>query len=298
VDADRVLLALSRASGRHEDQIQAALAADRLAAAGVVQPVEPDRVRITALGRFTVSIGGRPLPAGAWQSRKARDLVRILVARRGRPVGREEMAELLWPGEPADRVAHRLSVALSTARQVLSPSRQAPDPSRQAPDPCRQAPDPSRQAPIDHAICADSGSLALNLATVTLDAENFAGYVRHGLSALRAGRAAEARGALEAAERAYTGDFFEDEPYLDLAVDAREELRATFLQALRALAELARADGRPDDAVRYLHRVLGVDRYDEPAHRALLDVLTGHGRHGEALRARERYAAVMTELSS
>jgi DNA-binding SARP family transcriptional activator len=241
----------------------------------VVNPPEPDRVRITALGRFAVSVGGHPVPATAWQSRKARDLLRILVARRGRPVARDELAELLWPGEPADRVGHRLSVALSTARQVL---------------------DPDRRAPADHAVSADAGSLALNLSTVTLDAETFAGYAGYGLVALREGRVDEARAALEAAERAYAGDFLEDEPYDDVAAAAREELRAGFLQVVRALAGLSRRAGRADDAVRYLLRALAVDPYDEPAHRALVEILTGNGRHGEARRARERYAAAMAEI--
>jgi DNA-binding SARP family transcriptional activator len=102
---------------------------------------------------------------------------------------------------------------------------------------------------------------------------------------LRAGQVGEAGPALEAAERTYTGDFLEDEPYDDASATAREHLRATFLQVARALADLARKAGQPDDAVRYPLRIPGADRYDERAHEEPVDVLTEHGRHGEARRA-------------
>ncbi|HEU5108247.1 MAG TPA: BTAD domain-containing putative transcriptional regulator, partial [Micromonosporaceae bacterium] len=146
------------------------------------------------------------------------------------------------------------------------------------------------------AIRAEDGSLALSLPAVSLDAETFADYAEYGLGALRAGRDAEARAGLEAAERTYTGDFLEDDPYGDLAAPAREELRATFLAVVRALADLSRADGGVDDAARYLLRLLAVDGYDEPAHRSLIRVLVAGGRHGEARRARERFAAAMADL--
>ena len=185
VDADRVRLALAPATGQRDDRAAATLAALRLAAAGVL-PLRPDRIRIDTLGRFAVWQGGQPVPATAWQSRKARDLLRVLVARRGRVISRDELADLLWPGEPADRVAHRLSVALSTVRTVL---------------------DPDRCAAPDDLIVADNTSLALNTAAVTVDAETFAEYARHGLAALRAGQPTQAGPALEAAERLYIGDF-------------------------------------------------------------------------------------------
>jgi DNA-binding SARP family transcriptional activator len=232
-------------------------------------------VRVTSLGRFAVAVGGQTLQPSAWQSRKARDLLRILVARRGRPVTRDELAELLWPGEPFERVGHRLAVALSTTRAVL---------------------DAGRRLPTDHHIAGDGTSVALNLGPVALDAATFAGYAQLGLAALRGGEPERARPALEAAELAYTGDFLEDEPYDDIGADAREELRAVFLQVTRALAGLAEQHGHADDAVRYLLRVLATDRYDEHAHDALVRVLQAHGRHGDARRARDRRTAVRAEL--
>jgi DNA-binding SARP family transcriptional activator len=48
--------------------------------------------------------------------------------------------------------------------------------------------------------------------------------------------------------------------------------------------------------VRCLLRLLGADPYDERAHRDLIDVLSDCGRHGEARRARTRFATAMHEI--
>jgi two-component SAPR family response regulator len=80
------------------------------------------------------------VPASQWQSRKARDLLRILVARRGRPVPRGELCELLWPEDDQARTGHRLSVLLSIVRGVL---------------------DPAKAFANDHYLVADQSSIAL-----------------------------------------------------------------------------------------------------------------------------------------
>ena len=77
-------------------------------------------VVIATLGGFRVSRDSELVDVSEWGSRKARDLVKLLVARRGAPVVRDEVTELLWPDEP-DRSSRRLSVLLSTVRNVFDP---------------------------------------------------------------------------------------------------------------------------------------------------------------------------------
>ncbi|MEL6891714.1 MAG: alpha/beta fold hydrolase [Actinomycetota bacterium] len=81
---------------------------------------EPGAAHVTTLGRFTVVVDGREVPAGEWGSRRARTLLKRLVAARGWPVTRDELFDLLWPDE-ADRskLGARLSVQLSHVRRVL-----------------------------------------------------------------------------------------------------------------------------------------------------------------------------------
>ena len=76
--------------------------------------------RVVTLGRFAVEHDGRPVPLSEWGSRHARTIVKRLAVARGWPVRREELFELLWPGEhDRARLGARLSVQLSTVRRVL-----------------------------------------------------------------------------------------------------------------------------------------------------------------------------------
>jgi DNA-binding SARP family transcriptional activator len=86
------------------------------------------------------------------------------------------------------------------------------------------------------------------------------------------------------------------DPYSDWTSTLREQARAAHLRALRALARLARRGGDVDEAVARLLELLDLDPYDEAAHVDTIAVLTAAGRHGEARRARERYADAMRAL--
>ena len=91
---------------------------------GSLQPVEagarPASVRIVTMGRFAVEVDGADVPTSAWGSRHARTIVKRLAVARGWPISRDELFELLWPGETDRRkVGSRLSVQLSTVRRIL-----------------------------------------------------------------------------------------------------------------------------------------------------------------------------------
>ena len=75
------------------------------------------------LGGFEVRVGGEPVPLPAWRSRQARTLVKVLASRRGRPVTRDSLCELIWPDDDPAKTGHRLSVLLATVRGVLDPAR-------------------------------------------------------------------------------------------------------------------------------------------------------------------------------
>lgn len=230
---------------------------------------------VVTLGRFAVQRDGLPVGPAEWQSRKARDLLKILVARRGRPTPRDVLMESLWPGEAAGPLSNRLSVALSTLRAVL---------------------DPERRRPSDHFVAAITDAVALRLETVAVDVEAFLAAAAESLQRFRVGDAAGARAGLEAAETSYTGDFLEEELYEDWAAPLREEARAAYLAVVGALAELAEASEDADAAVRYRLRILERDAYDEGAHLGLTRGLSASGRHGEARRAYRRYVARMAEI--
>lgn len=232
-------------------------------------------VRVEALGGFRMFRGDAPLASTEFQSRKARDLLKILIARRGHPVHREELVGLLWPDDASgDRGGSRLSVALSTLRTVI---------------------DPDRAYDIDHFVAADREAVKVDFKNVAVDVERFLDRARRALAAWRA-REPDAADRLAAAEAIYTGDFLADDPYDDWAVALREEARSAYLHVARVLAGVVAQAGDADSAARYLLRLLERDPYDEGAHLDLVRAMAAVGRHGEARRAYRAYCARMEDI--
>jgi len=226
---------------------------------------------IQTLGVFRVIRDGVVIPNTAWQSKKARDLLKILVARR-RPTPRDQLMDLLWPGVDPNLAGNRLSVLLSTVRDVLQP-------------------EPVGAAPLDTA----DGAVSLNRAQVAIDVEDFLAQANTAFDAYRAG-APDATAQLLAAVTAYTGEFLENDPYQEWASTIAEEVRAAHIAVLRALTARLRDAGATDDVVRYTLRLLEQDRYDEEAYRTLIGVLFHAGRLGEARRHYQNYARRMAEI--
>lgn len=228
---------------------------------------------IRSLGAFAVYRGASPVPQAEWQSKKARDLLKILVARRGVPATRESLIETLWPDQDPALTSNRLSVVLSTVRNVLDPEH--------------------RFGPAQF-VRADRYAVTLERDRVIIDVEKFLENARAGLSLHRANRLAEAVVALEIAEAAYSGDFLEEDLYEDWAVSLREKALAAYVAVARALAGLS---DDPRTTARYLCRVLECDPYDEQTHLDLVAALaTGRGAQGEARRAYRAYSTRMDEI--
>jgi DNA-binding SARP family transcriptional activator len=280
VAAARVELALARTSGdrleaeRIERELRkmgfrdtAGRAAGVLMAAGAAGPTP---LALQTLGGFRVLRHGEPIPPEEWRSKKARDLLKMLAARRGRPVSRDQAIEALWPDENPDATGNRLSVALSTLRSVL---------------------DPDRARSQDHYVVTSDGALRLSLDSVELDVASFLDAAETGLREWRSAASQDAVPQLEIAEEAYTGDFLEEDRYEDWAEPLRNEARAVYVDVLRALAESTRAG-------KYFLRIIERDPYDEQAHLGLVSALEAAGSHGEARRAYRAYVARMQEIGA
>lgn len=270
-----VLSGDSKAAGQAEERLRALGARGYRTSLSLVLPLDAGpQIVVQSLGRFRVLRGGEPVPLAAWQSRKARDLLKILVARRGRPTPRDYLMEALWPDQSPERLGNRLSVLLSTVRSVL---------------------DPEKRYDPDHFVAADKSAVWLQYENLAVDAERFLAGAREGLELRRSGsRGAGSR--LATAEAAYPGDFLEEDAYEDWAIGLREEARAAYVEVARALAKDAAASGDTDAAGRYYLRILERDPYDEPAHLGLVGALETAGRHGEARRCFRAYCGRMDEI--
>ncbi len=279
VAAARAELALARLAGNRLEAERArrelrSLGVGETAsrAAGILMALGPEEappLELQTLGGFRVLRNGIPVSHEAWKSKKARDLLKLLVARRGRPVSRDEAIETLWPEEDPARTGNRLSVALSTLRSVL---------------------DPNHEFPPGHFVAAENGVLRLLPENATLDVDAFLAQSKTGLTLARTDRH-EALAMLEAAEAAYTGDFLEEDRYEDWAEPLRNESRASYVEVLRTLAAETRLP-------KYFFRIIERDAFDEGAHLGLVTALEAEGAHGEARRAYRTYLSRMQEIGA
>lgn len=247
--------------------------ADRIAGPlHVLGAAAAPEVAIRTFGTFAVSVAGAPVAASEWPSRKSRQLVQVLAARRGRAMSRGALAELLWPG--VHDTSGRLSVALSTARAVL---------------------DPGRRYEADRYLASDRSHARLDPATVSIDVVEFERLARAALDAVRRG-SADAVPMLQAAASLHPAPFLADEGADDWADDTRDELLRLALEVRRTLAARLVEASQTEQAVGWLMAVIADDPYDEPTHHELIRVLADARRHGEARRAHRAYTARMAEL--
>ncbi|MGH3625703.1 MAG: tetratricopeptide repeat protein, partial [Sciscionella sp.] len=234
-------------------------------------------VSIRTLGSFQVSRGGIPIPTAAWPSRKARDLLKILIARR-RPVHREQLMELLWPEASPAKSSNRLSVLLTMVRGILQPDQ--PD-----------QPDQTQGGPL----VADNAAVWLDLTRVSIDVETFLALAPRALHA-HSHDDPDPIPSLEAALATHTGDFLEDDPYPEWAAPLGEEVRATHIALLQALVSRLKQAGNIDAVILYTLRLLEQDNYNEQAHFDLITALIDAGRLGEGRRRHQIYTRHMEEI--
>lgn len=239
---------------------------------GTAAPGAPDRPRIAVLGTFEVVSAEGTM--ASWTSRKARNLLGVLVTARGDPVAREAIMDTLWPGESPAVLANRFSVALAAVRRAL---------------------DPARALPLHHYVRTDGVVVQLRASRLTIDVERFLSQARTAIESAR-GDAADAESRLAQSLAEYRGDAFADEPYAEWAEHLRQECRRVFSELSRLLARFAwdRADHL---LAANLHRqVLSIDPYNEYAHVGLVAALERLGVHGQARASRRVYESRMAEL--
>jgi DNA-binding SARP family transcriptional activator len=250
---------------------------------GVAEPGDLTGASIEVLGGFRCrDTAGEEI---RWTSRRARALLKTLVAARGRRVSRDALIERLWPGEHGPGLANRLSVALSTVRRSL---------------------DPARRFGRDDLVGADRDTLWLVTSTVDVDLERFLdaassaqrSYEQHRRGGQPTTDVQQVIDELQFAIGRYTGPAFADEPYDDVWSATREEARAAFVAACRAVATLATEGGATTVAADALRSLLDADPYDERAHLTLVELHRNDGSHGLAELAELRYRAAMAELST
>ena len=217
--------------------------------------------RITILGGFAVSIGGRVAmpPPG-----RPAALVKLL-ALRDATVPVEEAIELLWPEIDED-------VGRARLRNVLSRIRSA----------------------CGDIVDRTEGGLRLS-ADAQVDATEFERAARDAISASRR-NGPEAEPLVRQALARYTGELLPEDRYEAFAVAPRERLSELRLALLDRLSTAAAGRGDTDEALRALDEAIAAQPLDEHRYVTAADLALQLGRVHRAMAYVSRGLEVTTEL--
>ncbi|MDX1450788.1 MAG: BTAD domain-containing putative transcriptional regulator, partial [Acidimicrobiia bacterium] len=128
-------------------------------------------------------------------------------------------------------------------------------------------------------VVADRESVRLDLDEISIDLQDF--YTAGDDAAIVA---------------AYGGEFLPEDVYEDWTAPYRDEARNRFVTAARTLAGIQAERGSHRIAIDIGHRLIGIDPYDEDAHRMIVTSLAALGEESAARRAHHAWTEALGEL--
>ena len=270
----RLAEALALAASRHraaEDHLQARIEhalADRcppfepLAAAtsrpdgcsGRPPPATARTIEVCLLGPLTVAIGGRPVER--WRSSKARSLFQYLAFHPDKPIRRDVLMDVFWPGYTRDSARNNLNVAFYNLRRTLQSVKDE-----------------------NYVLYADACYLRNPALLWWIDSDQFAASVENAHDHLRGDRPGEAIEAYQRAIALYRGPLLEDDSTSEWHLYERRHLEDVYVQALELLAELWLGRDDPARAEQTAQRALASDPCRESVHRLLMRCYAHQRQH-------------------
>jgi DNA-binding SARP family transcriptional activator len=215
-------------------------------------------VLICLLGAFSILSGGEPISVRAGGKHEA--LLTCLALESGRPVRRDELLELLWPGTESELAGQSLNTLVYGLHRLLA--------------------DAAGGAPI---VLYNDGWYRLNCeAGIRTDVECFEALVHAGDEHARAGEAERAAETYSRAVEVYRGDLCVEGSTRALIL--REHLRATYLTVLGRLADHWYRAGEYLSCLDVASRLLARDPCREDAHRLVMRCYVRLGERAQALR--------------
>jgi DNA-binding SARP family transcriptional activator/streptogramin lyase len=230
-------------------------------------------VRVSLTERLSIEGGGVVVGEQQFPGRQGRLVFAYLLSAAGKPVPKDELAEVLWGDEPPARWEKALSVLVSKLRALLNE-------------------------------CGVDGSTALTSAFGCYQLILPPGSWLDIAAAEEAANAAEQALAIgdsggaclnaSTAESLAHGTFLPGEDARWVS-ETRAELREILVRALECLAEASRIRGDPAAAVRAADELVILEPFREGGYRLLMQAQSDAGNDAEALRTYERCRALLSE---
>ena len=223
---------------------------------------------IHCMGEFKVYRGRTLVTDGQWKSKRAKQLLKLLLAHDGQKLPREQAMEMLWPRSESEDLRRMFNSMLHRVRKVLEPE-----------------PMPGKDIFCIH---REGDLIALDPDRVWTDVREFLSRVE-GAARLRSeGKQKELLEEYERAAGLYKGDFLPEDLYTDWTNEMRDRLRARYFGLLGDAAALADSLGEPAKAAQFYDRLFLVDPTNEKVCRWLMTRHLAAGQRAEAIRIYER----------
>lgn len=236
-------------------------------------PAAPARLTIRCFGPFEVFRDGQKIPHAAFARRKALQLLKSLILKRGAPVHRDKLIEHLWPDAAPRLGANRLHGVLNALRSAIESGR--------------------RQRESQYIVCRDDHYFFNVEAPQFVDLFAFSDLLGAARAALRQGAEARALGLLDDAVRLYRGDLYADDAEDESLESHRVRLRHAYLDAVRSLAKLRVRLGHGDEAIAVMRAALDIEPAALDLHETLIVQLA---RAGRIVEARQQYECCRAAL--
>ncbi|MFZ1770159.1 MAG: AAA family ATPase [Caldilinea sp.] len=231
------------------------------------------RIQILTFGTLQVKRDELAVTESDWHTRQARQLLKILITERPRPVSTDLLIDILWPNSTPHAAATTLRSAINALRNVLEPDRPNRAPSRY--------------------IVTQAPGYAFHLAPeIWLDVEEYDHLYN------RAHNTADSALRLQLLTKAiglYADDYLISDPYADWLQAERERLRERFFNALLMVADIYAESGHYADAITACRRMLARDEVRENAYQSLMRFQAESGDSAGALLTYERCRTILSE---
>ncbi|MFH1156246.1 MAG: BTAD domain-containing putative transcriptional regulator [Pseudomonadota bacterium] len=229
------------------------------------------KIRVETLGEFRVF----STTAGdiQWEGTRPRLLFKSIITHGGSDIPKDILIEDLWPETSEASGEKKFRVTLHRLRKTL---------------------EPLANKEFGYAyIKLESGYVSVDTDLVSIDCYDFHTLYVQGLQSQSRGHAEKAKDMFEKAALMYKGDFLSEEPYVDWAVQKRDELVRIHRDLLDRMASLHEQSGNFAAASRYLLDLVQADPCLESAYRKLMHLYCTMGMKNSALRIFEECRTVI-----
>ena len=219
---------------------------------------------IRTFGKFELFIGNYEISSQDWKRPAIKDLLKFFVVNRNRMLPRDFIIENLWPEEDPDKSYGKFRVYISVLRDVIEPwllKNEKPE-----------------------ILVYSEGKYGLMTDEIYLDAEEFEKLIN---DAERTSDMVEVRIKLEKAIELYSGDFLEDDLYLEFVYVERERLRNMFFHAVERLKDIYVKAGETGRARVLLDKAFFIDPTNDSITRSYILLLKNLGENANARRIYE-----------